>query len=417
LEANVLTKEQNEMLTRVGPGTPSGELLRRYWHPIAIAQELDEEHPTKFVRALGEDLVLFRDKSGNVGLIQDHCAHRGASLVYGRVEERGISCAYHGWLYDTNGNCLETPAEPADSKFYLTVKMKAYPVQRMAGIYWAYMGPMPAPELPRFDVIARADGHRKITVFPNLDCNWFAAAENAVDPWHLQILHQDQPRSPERPVNTTRGYVDDIAESDFYLTSYGIMKKRVYKDGRVEEHPMIFPTHLRTGSMWLRTPIDDTHTMQITVAFKQSEDGSEVDPRTENPEVIYLPAVKEPADAMHPVARYNFYAPWGQILTQDIVMWETQGPVSPREDERLATSDKGIVMLRELMFQEIEKVQRGDDPLGVIRDPDHAIINTNFENERGRPAGMFTQTVEWRAPGMEGLSREELAAIGYSRPA
>ncbi|HZT06552.1 MAG TPA: Rieske 2Fe-2S domain-containing protein, partial [Chloroflexota bacterium] len=102
----MLTKEENERLTQVGPGTPGGELLRRYWQPVAGLNELTDQHPTKFVRVLGEDLVLFRDRSGHVGLLSDHCAHRGASLLYGRVEERGISCAYHGWLYDTEGNCL-----------------------------------------------------------------------------------------------------------------------------------------------------------------------------------------------------------------------------------------------------------------------------------------------------------------------
>ncbi|HZT08672.1 MAG TPA: Rieske 2Fe-2S domain-containing protein, partial [Chloroflexota bacterium] len=108
----VLTREENEILTRVAPGTPGGELLRRYWLPIAAAQELTDESPTRFVRVLGEDLVLFKDKGGRYGLIQDRCAHRGASLLYGRVEERGIACAYHGWLYDTAGVCLECPAEP-----------------------------------------------------------------------------------------------------------------------------------------------------------------------------------------------------------------------------------------------------------------------------------------------------------------
>ncbi|MPZ13561.1 MAG: Rieske 2Fe-2S domain-containing protein [Chloroflexi bacterium] len=415
-EDDVLTKEQNEQLTQVGAGTPVGELLRRYWHPIAIAQELTPDRPTKFIRALGEDLVLFRDKSDRVGLIQDHCAHRGASLLYGRVEERGIACAYHGWLYDTSGSCLECPAEPAGSMFHLTVKVRAYPVQRFAGLYWMYMGPAPAPALPKYDVLARPDGRRQITVFPNLDCNWFAAAENAVDPWHLQILHQDQPRSTRRPVNTTRGYVADIEEQDFYLTSYGIMKKRVYKDGRIEEHPMIFPTHLRTGSLWLRTPIDDTHTWQVTVAFRRSDDGSLVDPTDEEPEVSYLAPVKEPADGLHPFTRFNFYAPWGQILTQDMVMWETQGLISNRPEERLAASDKGVVLLRELMFQEIEKVQRGLDPLGVIRDQNHAIIDTNLDNERGRASGIATPTVEWRAPGLEHVPAEQLASLGYNRP-
>ncbi|MEA2639330.1 MAG: 5,5-dehydrodivanillate O-demethylase oxygenase subunit [Chloroflexota bacterium] len=412
----VLTKEQNERLTQTSAGTPAGELLRRYWHPIAVAAELTDEQPTRFVRILGEDLVLFKDKSGNVGLIQDHCAHRGASLLYGRVEERGIACAYHGWLYDTAGSCLECPAEPAGSMFHLTVRMAAYPVQKYAGLYWAYLGPAPAPELTKFDVLSRTDGRRRITVYPNLDCNWFAAAENAVDPWHLQILHQDQPRSTKRPANTTRGYVEDIEAVDFYLTSYGIMKKRVYKGGKVEEHPMIFPTHLRTGSLWLRTPIDDTHTLQWTVSFIRSEDGSTTDPADEEPEVVYLQPVKDPPNAVHPFARFNFYAPWGQILTQDMVMWETQGPISTRTDERLATSDAGIVMLRDLMFKEIAKVERGEDPMGVIRDPAQAFIDTNLSNERGRLSGIVTETVDWRAPGMETATADQLASTGYNGP-
>jgi phthalate 4,5-dioxygenase len=110
----MLTADENEMLTRVGPGTPAGELLRRYWQPIAIAKDLSDESPVKFVRILGEDLVLFQSKKGELGLLEDRCSHRGASLSYGRVEERGIACPYHGWLYDTAGNCLETPADTGD---------------------------------------------------------------------------------------------------------------------------------------------------------------------------------------------------------------------------------------------------------------------------------------------------------------
>src|SRR3954453_19014973 len=126
----MLSQAENDLLTRVGPGQPAGELLRRYWHPVALATDVTDEQPTKFIRLLGEDLVLFRDKSGRIGLLADRCSHRGASLCYGRVEERGISCAYHGWLYDVKGNCLETPPEPAESKFTATVKHKAYPVQK-----------------------------------------------------------------------------------------------------------------------------------------------------------------------------------------------------------------------------------------------------------------------------------------------
>src|SRR5437773_4471344 len=201
-----LTQDENAFLTLVGRGQPAGEWMRRFWQPVCVAGELTDENPTRFVRVLGEDLVLCKDKSGNVGLIADHCPHRGASLLYGRVEERGIACAYHGWLYDTAGNCLETPAEPAGSMFHLTVKHPAYPVQELAGLYWAYLGPLPAPVIPMFDVWAGENGVLKIDVYPKLDCNWFQAMENSMDPAHLQILHQDS--NGRRAENSTRGQTD-----------------------------------------------------------------------------------------------------------------------------------------------------------------------------------------------------------------
>ena len=170
----MLTPEENDFFTRVGPGQPAGEYLRRYWYPVLVAQELTEEKPTSFLRFLGEDLVLFRDKSGNVGLLADRCAHRSASLVYGRVEERGIACAYHGWLYDTDGNILETPPERNDA-IMKSVRQRAYPVREFAGFYWAYLGPAPAPELPRYDILVRKDGKRKLQVYPRVDCNWFGS--------------------------------------------------------------------------------------------------------------------------------------------------------------------------------------------------------------------------------------------------
>lgn len=389
----MLTQEQNEFLTRVGSGTPCGELLRRYWYPIAVAQELTEENPRKFVRIFGEDLVLFRDKKGRVGLLDDRCPHRGASILYGRVEERGIACAYHGWLFDTGGNCLETPPEPKESKFPLTVKHKAYAVEKFAGFYWAYLGPKPAPAIPRYDLLVRKDGRRRITIYPILDCNWLAAAENALDPSHLQILHQDMPHAKTRPVNTTRGFTDDIASFDFYPLPYGIMKKRTYKNGAVDEHPFIFPTHLRTrASLWLRTPIDDTHTMQMVMSFKLNEDGRSMD--EEDPPVEYLPPYKNPPDALHPFTKYDFYAAKGQPLVQDCVMWETQGAIADRTRERLATADRGIVMLRDLLKTEIEKVRRGIDPLGVIRDRHHPMIDTNLTKSitMHYPAGIAAGT-------------------------
>ncbi len=370
----MLTKEENEFLTRVGPGTPAGELLRRYWLPVSIAKELTEENPTKFVRVLGEDLVLFKDKKGRVGLLADRCSHRGASLLYGRVEERGIACAYHGWLYDIEGNCLETPPEPADSKFRLTVKHKAYPVQKFLGMFWAYMGPDPAPVIPKYDTWVSRQVRKRITVEHRLDCNWFQAMENSVDPAHLQILHQSVIAHGRTIPSTTRGFIDDVEKMEFYEVPYGIMKRRTYKNGIVDEHPLIFPNVLRQyDGTEIRVPIDDTHTWIYGVHVEPLEEG-ETMAAEEDPPVEYAEPYKDPPDALHPFTRFRM----DRVPVQDHMTWETQGPIADREHERLATSDRGIVMLRELMKREIEKVQKGLDPLALVRDPDHAMIDTNL---------------------------------------
>jgi 5,5'-dehydrodivanillate O-demethylase len=389
----VLTEEQNKLLTQVGPETPGGALLRRYWHPIAIAQELTPDEPTKFVRILGEDLVLFLDKSGRAGLIADRCPHRGASMLYGRVEERGISCAYHGWLMDCAGNVVETPAEKTDG-LTKSVKTTAYPVQKFVGMYWTYMGPAPAPVLPKYDVFMRRDGRHRIMAYPMLDCNWFVAAENAVDSTHLQLLHQEPPYATEKPANSTRGYIDDIEKSEYFLIDFGIMKRRTYKEGTVDEHPLIFPLWLRSrSSMWMRTPIDDEHTNHWVLKFDRNKDGTESD---EEPLVEYLEPFKDPPDAVHPHAKFQNFPKHGWPLCQDVVMWETQGVISDRTKEHLGASDEGVALLRRTMFENIERVARGEDPLGIIRDPDpNNVIDTKFERSLNMtyPRGHEVETV------------------------
>src|ERR671932_216482 len=360
----MLTQEENDLLTRVGPGQPAGELLRRYWLPVATHDGLSEQQPKRFVRVLGEDLVLFRDRSGRVGLLADHCAHRGASLCYGRVEERGISCAYHGWLYDTGGNILETPPERNDA-IRQHVKQPAYAVQKFVGMYWAYLGPLPAPQIPPYDVWVRRDGQRRIVVHPELACNWLQPMENSVDPAHLQILHQEFIGRGKRPVNTTRGFTDDVKEFDFYVSPIGIVKRRTYVDGNVDEHPLIFPNILRQGNATqIRVPIDDTHTAHIHVQFHRNEDGSLTEDN-EDPPVEYLPSYKDIPDGIHPYARFNLTT----VLSQDHMAWETQGPIADRTAEHLSYSDRGVVMLRRLLKEQIEKALLGEDPLGVLRDP------------------------------------------------
>jgi 5,5'-dehydrodivanillate O-demethylase len=237
----MLTAEENEFLTRVGPGTPAGELLRRYWHPVSIAADLTAENPSKFVRILGEDLVLFQTPAGEAGLLHDRCPHRGVSLSYGRVEERGVACAYHGWLFDTKGNCLETPAEPKESNFCQTVKHRAYPVQKLAGLYWAYFGPLPAPAIPKYDVWARTDGWHWLRALPQLDCNWLQAMENSVDTAHLHILHQELVTDGFKVESTTRGTIDNLVDYGITEFAHGFIKRRVFQDGKLEEHPLLFP--------------------------------------------------------------------------------------------------------------------------------------------------------------------------------
>ena len=348
--------------------------MRRYWHPVAIAADLTQESPTKFVRILGEDLVLFVTPEGEAGLLNDRCAHRGASLSYGRVEARGIACAYHGWLYDTKGNCLETPAEPAGSSFCLTVKQKAYPVQKLAGLYWAYLGPQPAPMIPKYDVWARTDGWHWLRALPQLDCNWLQAMENSVDTAHLHVLHQELVTDGFKVESTTRGTIDNLVKYEMEEFEHGILKRRYFRDGKVEEHPLLFPTILRQANRTqIRVPIDDTHTWIVYVHFVP--DTADARSNKDEVPVSYRKPFKNPLGARHPFTKFRM----DEVDAQDFMAWETQGPILDRTRERLAGSDRGVVMYREMLKREIEKVQRGLEPMNVFRDPNHPIIDTNMD--------------------------------------
>lgn len=365
----MLTKEQNETLTRVGPGTPVGTLLRRYWHPIAASSEL-EKRPVKKIKLLGEDLVLFRDRSGNLGLVQERCPHRGVSMEYGIPVENGIRCQYHGWCFNREGRCIDQPNEPEDSTFKDRIKITAYQVQELGGLIFAYIGPQPAPLLPRYDLFVRKNVIRTIG-YAIIPCNWLQIMENSFDPTHLEWLHGhyfqyvfEQQGRPQEEWPITKHHIK-IGFDEF---EYGIIKRRVL-EGQTEEnedwkvgHPVVFPNYLRVGdsgahSFQIRVPMDDTHTYHIWYTCFVPEEGVQVP--DDYPISLYECPLKDES---------------GRFITdyidgQDMMAWVTQGEIADRTIERLGTTDKGIIMYRQMIMNAIKDVEEGRDPKCVIRDP------------------------------------------------
>src|SRR5712692_1773927 len=188
----MLSREQNQLLTRTGPGTPMGEVMRRYWQPVALSEELPASGAPLAVRTLSEDLVLFRNEDGQPGLLGLHCSHRGADLSYGRIEDGGLRCLYHGWLYDLQGRCLDQPGEPAGSSFNDKVRHKAYPCRELAGLIFTYMGPSEPPLFPAYEHLTCPEEYRLQPTKSLHECNYLQANEGNIDPGHLSFLHQTE---------------------------------------------------------------------------------------------------------------------------------------------------------------------------------------------------------------------------------
>ena len=376
----MLSREDNQILTRVGADTPGGQLLRRYWQPVAAATELTDEKPIKKVRVLGEDLVVYRDKAGNYGMVGEHCPHRAASLAYGRVDEEGIRCPYHGWKFSNTGRCLEQPAEPAGSTYKDEIKHVGYPVQKLGGMLFAYLGPAPAPALPRWDVLAWEHGRRWIMKQALLSCNWLQAMENSVDPSHLYWLHGNTGHLGKL------GHYDE--KHDFTVFEYGIMKRRTTEvsgggRGEVDQHPLLFPNILRhvlktknvkdgkiRHNLQFRLPVDDTHTQVFVVFFEPSEsERSSAD----------ADAPFEDSPLRDEAGNYRL----DQVLVQDAMAWETQGAVMDRSREHLGAGDKGVVIFRKMVREQIDLVQRGGTPLGCLpKEQERPLIEIDVINER-----------------------------------
>ncbi len=368
----MLTPEENEQLTRVGPGTPMGNLLRRYWQPIAAVSEMKDRW-TKRVRLLGEDLVLFKDRAGRFGLIAEFCPHRRASLAYGIPQQDGIRCPYHGWKFDAFGRCVEQPNEPEGSTFKEKIKTPGYPVQELGGLLWAYLGPLPAPLIPRYDGFV-AEGAIRMVGSAVINCNWLQIMENSVDPVHTEWLHGKLYEFIQEKNGVKVAISKHHVKIGFDEFEYGIIKRRLlegqsedvsdWKDG----HPVVFPTILAVGSgggWWkqyvfqLRVPMDDTHTMHLWYHAYIPPAGADV-PQHLLDDVAYyeVPIRDEKGEYM-----LDF------IHVQDIMAWETQGPIADRSREALGWSDSGITLYRKMLRREMKKVQEGKDPMNVIRDP------------------------------------------------
>lgn len=395
----MLSQELQERLTRVGPGTPMGELMRRYWHPIAASVELDAENPTKEIRLLGEDLVLYRDAKGTVGCIEPSCAHRKASLAYGVPEPEGIRCAYHGWIFDETGSCVDQPSEPEGSRFKDKVKLKAYPVQELAGLIFVYMGPQPAPVLPKWDLFAWENVERSIYSVM-LPCNWLQCHENSLDPVHFQWLHRyyGMWRSSKKQmqgldtmdfdrVTASRGKAH--LKIGFDRFEYGIIKRRML-EGETEDsewwrigHPILFPYTLRVGqARWMefqhRIPVDDTHTLHMVYTVRVPEPGEVV-------KQDFVPYEEKPLYDANGRIKDDY------VVGQDQLAWVIQGAISDRPTEQLGVTDVGIIMFRRLLDEQMKIVEDGGEPMNVHReDKDIIVLPTEYayypgETETGGP--------------------------------
>ncbi|MEO1231346.1 MAG: aromatic ring-hydroxylating dioxygenase subunit alpha [Myxococcota bacterium] len=376
----MLSKEANDELTQVGPGKPMGELLRCYWYPVCLTRELDE-FPIKKVKLLGEYFAVYKTPAGKYGISAERCPHRGASMVYGMVEEEGIRCGYHGWLFDRDGNCLEQPAEPEDSKFRDKVCLKSGVAEEMGGLVWAYVGKKPAPELPRYSGYVmngiRDVGHCTIP------CNWLQIMENSVDPYHVEWLHNryfvwlaakqggfDVPSAFKRVEHVK------VAFDPF---EHGIIKRRVLK-GQTEEdddwkigHPLVFPYCMWVGGngiyqMQIRVPRDDDETW---VAFYSCHAPDGIAHDSSGRIVDYeIPWVDE---------RGTYITDY--IEGQDIMAWVTQGRVADRTNEHLGKSDGGVIAMRKMFRDGMTAVREGRDPVAVMRHK-HDLIDLPLEKSK-----------------------------------
>jgi phenylpropionate dioxygenase-like ring-hydroxylating dioxygenase large terminal subunit len=393
----MMTAEQNDRLTRVGPGTPCGAVLRRHWQPVALLDELEGPRPVRPVRALGQDMVLFRDEAGRLGLIDRGCPHRGADMAYGRLEDGGLRCPFHGWLFDAQGKCLETPAEPEGSTLCTRIRTRTYPVEVRSGIVFAYLGEGAPPAFPHFDCFVAPDTHT--FAFKGLiECNWLQALEVGIDPAHASFLHrffEDEDTSAAYG-KQFRGASDGSDLPMTYVlrefprprievetTEYGLRIAALRQINAATTHVRVtnlyFPQAFvipmsaeMTITQW-HMPVDDTRTYWVAIFTSFNKPVDRAAMRAQRLESYSLP---DYLPKKHRGNDYGFdpaeqaratYTGMGQdINVHDQWAVESQGPIQDRTREHLASTDKAIAANRRLLLRAIAATEAGQPSLMVL---------------------------------------------------
>jgi phenylpropionate dioxygenase-like ring-hydroxylating dioxygenase large terminal subunit len=379
----MVTIEENELLTRIGPGTPGGELMRRYWQPAALSEQLPVGGAPIPVHLLGEELVLFRDSEDRPGLLGLHCSHRGADLSYGRLEDGGLRCIYHGWLYDRTGRCLEQPGEPEGSKFHERIRHLAYPCQELGGVIFAYLGPGEAPLLPAYDFLTAPAEHRFVTKLFQ-DCNYLQGNEGNQDPVHLSFLHRVN--FAERSNALMAG--DVAPQIDLEITDWGVRIYAIRRAGPDQRYVRITNTVLpnftcfrgsegeNSGgySVNWHVPIDDTHHWKYTFMWRRNtpinkdEMGRGRADQLPDYHMVRNKANRYLQDREE-MRTKSFLGMGMAFQVHDTCVTEGAGPIQDRTAEHLTRGDICIVTARQVLMKAIKDVQEGRDPPHVVRRP------------------------------------------------
>ena len=373
-------QHSNPLLTQVGPGTPCGELMRRYWHPVAASADV-KDLPRK-VKILGEELVLFRDSSGRAGLLYPRCMHRGTSLFYGRIEPQGIRCCYHGWLFDVQGRCLDQPCEPDGGRHRENARQPWYPVEERYGLVFAYLGPPDKkPVLPLYDNLEDlapdqelwsnvggfgSTGDNSLQVVPY---SWLHMNDNVMDPFHVQVLH-----STFSGIQFHQKFAL-MPKVDFFYADHGVCYSAIRELEDGQEVDRI--------SSWLMPNIMSVPDIQLKAG--QSSGVSWVVP-VDDSRYVQAMVMKMPRGGPGFALRINGKT-WGEMSEEehqrvpgDFEAQSGQGAISLHSEEHLVTSDRGIMMQRRLLEKQMEVVAQGGDPVGVQFDPAKAVVKVRSGN-------------------------------------